>query len=148
MILNMQAGLMLCRVVEHAASACRAEDFWDAATLGGARALLRDDLGRLAPGAKADLIVLDLGLPHHGQVIDPVQTLLLAGQGRDVRHTMVDGRFAMWDRTIPGVDEAADLRRAQAQFERLIALYPERTLNHPPVEEIFSASYPVERARQ
>lgn len=145
MILNMQAGLMLCRVVEHAAAACRAEEFWDAATLGGARALLRDDLGRLAPGAKADLIVLDLGLPHHGQVIDPVQTLLLAGQGRDVRHTMVDGRFAMWDRTIPGVDEAADLRRAQAQFERLMALYPERTLNHPPVEEIFSASYPVER---
>jgi imidazolonepropionase len=30
-----------------------------AATLGGARALRRDDLGRLAPGARADAIVLD-----------------------------------------------------------------------------------------
>ncbi len=47
---------------------------------------------------------------------------------------------------IPGVDEAADNRRAQRQFEGLMALYPERTHGHPPVEEIFSASYPVERA--
>jgi imidazolonepropionase len=30
-----------------------------AATSGGARALRRDDLGRLAPGAQADAIVLD-----------------------------------------------------------------------------------------
>jgi imidazolonepropionase len=30
-----------------------------AATLGGARALRRDDIGRLAPGQRADLVVLD-----------------------------------------------------------------------------------------
>ena len=30
-----------------------------AATVGGARALRRDDVGRLAPGFRADLVVLD-----------------------------------------------------------------------------------------
>jgi imidazolonepropionase len=30
-----------------------------AATLGGANALRRDDVGRLAPGARADAVVLD-----------------------------------------------------------------------------------------
>jgi imidazolonepropionase len=30
-----------------------------AATAGGARALRRDDIGRLAPGTRADLVVLD-----------------------------------------------------------------------------------------
>src|SRR3954465_7870344 len=30
-----------------------------AATLGGARALRRDDVGRLAPGARADAVILD-----------------------------------------------------------------------------------------
>ena len=30
-----------------------------AATLGGAKALRRDDVGRLAPGARADAVVLD-----------------------------------------------------------------------------------------
>ena len=36
-----------------------------AATLGGARALERDDLGRLAPGARADAAVLDAPSPAH-----------------------------------------------------------------------------------
>jgi imidazolonepropionase len=35
------------------------EEALTAATLGGAMALRRDDLGRLAPGARADAIVLD-----------------------------------------------------------------------------------------
>jgi cytosine/adenosine deaminase-related metal-dependent hydrolase len=48
-------GLMLCRVVEGDAAAVRAEDLFDAATIGGANALGRFDLGRLQPGAAADI---------------------------------------------------------------------------------------------
>jgi imidazolonepropionase len=36
-----------------------AEEALQAATLGGAMALRRDDVGRLAPGARADAVVLD-----------------------------------------------------------------------------------------
>ena len=36
-----------------------------AATVGGARALRRDDIGRLVPGARADLVVLDAPSPIH-----------------------------------------------------------------------------------
>lgn len=146
MILNMQMGLILARVADGNAAALRSEDLFDASTLGGARALGRDDLGRLQPGAKADLIVVDLGRPHQGQAIDPIQTLMVAGHGRDVRSVMIDGRWVMTDRVIPGVDEAADTARAQAQFERLMAQYPLRTHGNPAVEEIFSSSYPVTRA--
>jgi imidazolonepropionase len=39
-----------------------AEAVW-AATAGGARALRRDDVGYLAPGARADLVILDA--PSH-----------------------------------------------------------------------------------
>jgi imidazolonepropionase len=39
-----------------------AEAVW-AATAGGARALRRDDIGYLAPGARADLVILDA--PSH-----------------------------------------------------------------------------------
>ena len=146
MIRNLQAGMMLARVLAGSVSACRSEDYYDAATIGGADALGRSDLGRLAPGARADCVVIDLDRPHAGQVIDPIQTLMLTGHGRDVSTVVIDGRFVMEDRIIPGVDEAADNARAQAQFERVMALYPRRTFGHPPVEEIFSSSYPVERA--
>jgi cytosine/adenosine deaminase-related metal-dependent hydrolase len=144
MIANMQAGMMLCRVLAGSATACRSEDYYDAATIGGADALGRPDLGRLMPGAKADITVFDLDRPHIGQVIDPIQTMMLTGHGRDFSTVVVDGRFVMENRALHGCDEAAMKRQAQAQFARLIAAYPERTVGHPPLADIFSSSYPVE----
>lgn len=146
MIMNMQVGMILTRVAAGSVTAVRCEDYFDAATIAGADALGRSDLGRLQPGAAADLIVYDLDRPHTGQVIDPVQTMMLTGHGRDVSTVIVDGRFVMENRIIPGIDEAADNARAQAQFERLMARYPERTFGHPPADEIFSSSYPVDHA--
>lgn len=145
MVLNMQTGIILARVAAGSVTAVRSEDYYDAATVHGADAIGRPDLGRLQPGAKADLIVFDLDRPHSGQVIDPIQTMLLTGHGRDVSTVVIDGRFVMRDRIIPGVDEAADNARAQRQFEGLMAQYPKRTLGHPPVGEIFSSSYRVVR---
>jgi len=141
MILNMQLGLILARVVEGDGQAVRAHDLYDAATLGGARALGRDDLGRLAPGAQADLVAIDLDDPFMGQAIDPIQTLMLNASGREVLTVVIAGRVVMQDGVIPGVDQRADRARAQAQFDRLVAQYPRRTHGHPPVGEIFPPSY-------
>jgi cytosine/adenosine deaminase-related metal-dependent hydrolase len=135
----MQVGMIAARI-ENGHEALRSAAMFDAATLGGAAALARPDLGRLAPGAKADITVIDLSRTL--QNTDPVQTLMTSAQGRDVRDVFVDGRHVMADRVIPGVDEVADMARAQAQFDRLIALYPERTHAHPPLRQIFRPSFP------
>ncbi len=143
MLLNMQIGLIACRMAEGSAGACRAEHYFDAATMGGADALNRPDLGRLAPGCRADIVVWDLSNPDIGQVIDPIQTLMIGGSGRDARSVVIDGRFVMQDRVIPGMDYAADAARAQRQFEGLMARYPDRTWGHPDMSGIFSSAYPV-----
>lgn len=143
MIRNMQTGMILNRVVDADVGAVRSEHYYDAATLGGADALRRPDLGRIAKGAKADIAVIDLADFEIGQAIDPIQTLMLTASGRDVRSVVIDGRFVMEDRIIPGVDEQAMARSAQAQFERVMALYPLRTLGHPPIEQLFESAYPV-----
>ena len=138
MILNMQVGMMTARISDGIDS-IRSEAMFDAATLGGAAALNRPDLGRLSPGAKADIAVIDLR--RCLQTADPVQTVMTATSGRDVRDVWIDGRRVMNDGAIPGFDPDAEFDRAQAQFDGLIAKYPERTLNHPPVEQIFDPSY-------
>jgi cytosine/adenosine deaminase-related metal-dependent hydrolase len=143
MVLNMQLGLMLCRVMEGDAGSVRAADLFDAATIGGADALGRPDLGRLMAGAQADIVVFDFANDRIGQTIDPIQTLLIGGSGRDVRHVVVAGRRVVTDGQIPAMEMQAATQRAQAQFAGLMARYPERTWGHPPADEIFSSSYPL-----
>ncbi|WP_118138421.1 chlorohydrolase family protein [Oceanicella sp. SM1341] len=142
MILNMQTGLMMARMLG-GAEALRSEAMFDAATLGGAAALGRPDLGRLAPGAAADITVISLAGLLQGP--DPVQSLMTGASGRDVREVWVDGRRVLEDGRLPGFDLAAAWPRARAQFDRLVARYPERTLGHPPLSEIFRPSYPRSR---
>nr|WP_256449467.1 chlorohydrolase family protein [Paracoccus sp. Z118] len=56
MLLNLLTALITGRIAG-GPNSVRSADMWDAATLGGARALGRDDLGRLIPGAPADIAV-------------------------------------------------------------------------------------------
>jgi hypothetical protein len=56
---------------------------------------------------------------------------------------VVNGRFVVRDGALPGIDMQAAHLQAQAQFDRLVSRYPERTLGHPPVHEIFKPTYPA-----
>ena len=60
MIEEMRHALYASRIVAKNVFDLRTSDIFNAATLGGAAALQRDDIGRLAPGAKADLVMVDV----------------------------------------------------------------------------------------
>jgi hypothetical protein len=45
---------------------------------------------------------------------------------------------------LAGFDAPAEHLLAQAQFDGLIARYPDRTFGHPPVAEIFPPTYPLD----
>ncbi len=117
---NMQLALYLARVKEGDASQTSVADIYNAATLGGARALGRDDLGRLATGAQADIVVFDLGAPHLGPIFDPLKNLLLAGRGTDCRASYIAGRCVMEDFRVGGKMRADLQPQADRQFARLI----------------------------
>ncbi|MGA8194916.1 MAG: amidohydrolase family protein [Acetobacteraceae bacterium] len=146
MVLNLQLGLMLGRVADGDTGTVRAEDLFDAATIGGADALGRSDLGRLQPGAAADMSVFDLGGDYIGRSLDPIQCLMVGAPGRRVHSVIVAGRFVMENGLIPGFDPHAAHPRAQAQFDGLVRRYPDRTWGHPPVETVFSSAYQVIRS--
>jgi cytosine/adenosine deaminase-related metal-dependent hydrolase len=101
------------------ADTATARELVEAATLGGARALRREDLGRIAPGARADLVVVDLGRSHLAPVADPLQSLVWHAQGTDVRHVLVDGEVLVADGRHTRLDEAGVRARAAAAIERV-----------------------------
>jgi cytosine/adenosine deaminase-related metal-dependent hydrolase len=118
-------------------------DYFEAATLGGARALHRADLGRIAVGAAADLVAFGLHDIRMGPVEDPLRTLVLAGTARDARLTMVAGRVVMRDGRIPGVDLDELRREGQRIFDKLRAAYTERDYRAGTESELFPPVFPV-----
>jgi cytosine/adenosine deaminase-related metal-dependent hydrolase len=94
-----------------------------AATLGGARALgLEDQVGSLALGKQADLVVVGLDGPHQRPVCDPADALVFSSSGRDVLLTVVAGEVIYRDGCVNGVDEN-ELRRRTEEIT-LCALIP------------------------
>ncbi|WCD96119.1 amidohydrolase [Streptomyces sp. HUAS 31] len=90
------------------------------ATLQSARAVgLGDRLGTLAPGRRADIVLVDLSGPHTQPVHDLAATLVHSARSSDVRTTVVDGRILMRDRELLTIDVPQVVRELG---ERLPAL--------------------------
>jgi cytosine/adenosine deaminase-related metal-dependent hydrolase len=139
---NMQLGLYIARVMEGDATQTSMADMFNAATLGGARALGRDDLGRLVPGAQADIVVFDLNGEHLGPFFDPLKNLMLAGRGSDCRASYIQGRCVMENFKVKGVDAVAQQRQADAQFVKVMAQHSQRAFDNPPPERLFHPVFP------
>ncbi|WEK51615.1 MAG: chlorohydrolase family protein [Candidatus Kaistia colombiensis] len=142
MIRNMDVGVHLSKVVEGRQDGGSAADLFRAATLGGAAALGRDDLGRLAPGACADMVLVSLKEPRIGAIEDPIRTLLMNCTGANVTTVIIDGRVVMENGVIPGIDEEAMRQRAQTYFDTMKAAYSERDYRRRPVEQLFPPEFP------
>lgn len=107
MIMNMRAASYHGKVMSHDLTSATAEQVFEAATLGGARSLGRTDLGRLAPGARADVIAINLGRKdtlRFGPIWDPIRSLVECGVGDDVSFIVTNGVVRMRDGKISGVD--------------------------------------------
>jgi cytosine/adenosine deaminase-related metal-dependent hydrolase len=84
-----------------------------------AGAIFGEPLGRLEPGAPADLVVLDYRPPTPLTAHALAGHLLFGVDRSHVRSTMVAGRFVLRDRRIDTVDEAAVFAAARAAAGRL-----------------------------
>lgn len=147
MLMNLLVGLITCRMNDGAPDRIMCRDLYDAATLGGAKALGRTDIGRLEKGSRADIAVFGLDDLFMAPSVDPITTLVTGGSGKVTKAVFVDGRLSMRLGKVAGIDMQAARQAAQDQFDRLIAQYPARTWDHPSVEEIFPPSYPMRKGR-
>jgi len=91
------------------------------ATLQSARAVgLGDTVGSIAPGKRADIVLVDLTGPHTQPVHDLAATLVHSARSSDVRTTIVDGRVLMRDRELLTLDVPAVVRESGERMPALL----------------------------
>lgn len=82
-----------------------ARDAYAMATRAGSRCVGHGDaLGRVEPGARADLVLLRRDTPTFAPLHDPVRQVVFGATSRDVRTVLVDGRVVVDAGEVVGVD--------------------------------------------
>jgi cytosine/adenosine deaminase-related metal-dependent hydrolase len=115
----MRWAAVVSKMMERNTEATTAADAFDAATLGGARALGRDDLGRIAPGAKADLVLWKAASWRMTPLRDPIKNIVYSATDEDIDRVYVNGRLVVHGGRVLAADEAAILRALQAGGDRM-----------------------------
>ena len=121
---EIRLAMRLHRTPRLASPAPRTSEVFGMATQGGARLMRKDhEIGRLAPGYKADLVLVDLETvtwPWVAPEVDPVE-LILAQAGRgDVVTVMIDGDIVLDE----GKPTRFDLDEAGAELAQSLAATP------------------------
>ncbi|MCD6029367.1 MAG: amidohydrolase [Thermomicrobiales bacterium] len=145
MIEGLRYTAVVSKLVDRQTEVATAADVFNAATLGGARALGRDDLGRVAPGAKADLLLWNGDSQFMTPLRDPIRNLVYSAAAEDLDTVLIDGEIRMRHREIPGVDLAALTRDLQAAGERMWANVDKGDWAGRSIDELAPQTFPAWR---
>jgi cytosine/adenosine deaminase-related metal-dependent hydrolase len=118
---EMRSAFTISRAVAGTVDDVTTRDVFNAATVGGARALLREDIGRLAVGARADIVLVDIKHPAMMPLREPLRSLLYVAADRAVRDVYVDGERVLAEGRPVHIDyrgAAAALEEAQRRSIR------------------------------
>ncbi len=114
---TMKLAALLQKHATGDAAALTAREAFAMATEAGADAL-RINAGRLDPGRRADLVIVDLDRPYLAPGHDLVADLVYAGRPDCVESVIVDGKVVLRDRRHP--DQASILAEARAAARDLL----------------------------
>jgi 5-methylthioadenosine/S-adenosylhomocysteine deaminase len=111
----------LAKLKENDAAAVDATDVLYMATVGGAKAMGLTDCDVLAPGKKADLIMIDLEQPNMQPLNNIAKNIVYAGSKQNVKLTMVNGRILYEDGKFDiGVDAGDIYAEANSIIQRMV----------------------------
>jgi 5-methylthioadenosine/S-adenosylhomocysteine deaminase len=144
MIEEMRTALLISRVVSGKLDNVSTADIFSAATIGGANALHRHDIGRIATGAKADIVLLDLSVPSMQPMRDPIRSLVHHAADRAVKDVIIDGVKVVEDRQILSMDYLGTNKRIEQVRQRMEAALAQHDFAGRTIEELSPLVFPVE----
>ncbi len=117
---EMRTAALLGKHSSQRATALSAYETLRLATVNGAAAIgLGGELGVIAPGALADIILVDTSKPHFRPRYDLISSLVYCGKAADVDTVMVHGKLLVESGKLLGVDLEAicmDVERRSAEI--------------------------------
>lgn len=120
MLAEMKAACLLQNATRRSASALTPHEAFELATINGARAIGRPDLGSLEIGKRADIALLSLDSPALAPVHDLVSNIVFCS-GAKVHSVFVEGRKVLDAGRVVGVDETWLGNAAQSRGEAIRA---------------------------
>ena len=142
MVEAMRTGMFMERVRRQDGRQPTPDQAFSWTTRNGYRALGMPDGGWLAPGNKADLILVNLHRAHLVPLVRVVSNFVHQGQGRDIESVMVDGRWIIRDGVLLTLDEDTIIEEAnrigRTAWKQVFDTHPEFA-NLPGVATGFSA---------
>ena len=140
---EMRKAVILARIAARDVAAVTTSDLLYAATVGGAKALMRDDLGRIATDKKADLILVDLTLPQMIPARDPLRSFVYHAADRAVCDVFVNGQQVVSEGKVRTLDQVAAGERLVHAQQRMLAAAPLQDYCGRSAEEIVPLSLPL-----
>ncbi|WP_159996306.1 chlorohydrolase family protein [Roseomonas sp. 18066] len=143
MIEAMRWTSVCSKIVDRRTQVATAADVFNAATLNGAKALGREDIGRVSVGAKADLLIWQGESMFMTPLRDPIRNLVFSATAEDLQTSIIDGRTVMENGIVPGYDPIELGREVQKGAEAMWAGMKERDWAGRDIETLSPSSFPA-----
>jgi len=120
MLGEMRNALLLQRV-QYGADAVKTKDIFQMASENGARLLNFEKVGQLQEGWAADMAIFNINkMEYAGSLSDPLAALIFSGYNHGTDYTIVNGKIAVENGRLTGVDEQKLTDKANMISERMI----------------------------
>jgi cytosine/adenosine deaminase-related metal-dependent hydrolase len=138
---EMGLAATISKIIEGEPRVATSRDIFNSVTLNGAKALLRDDLGKIALGCKADIVIIKLNSINMSPVRDPIRNLVMSGNNGDINTVIIEGKIVVEDGKVPGVDEEKLAENLQREQEKVWDMIPSHDVFGRTIDELTVPSF-------
>ncbi len=137
---------MASYVTKLADSSCfsgSAKEIFNSATLGGAKAIQKNNLGRIIKGALADIVIIDMQTINNVPCRDPVKNIVNCATRNDVKHVIINGEFVVKDGKLLTINEQELVKQVQKTTQAVWDRIPENHYLKQNSDEVSPQSFKI-----